>query len=59
MRRSTSKKILYPEAARRMIDDYHFSVAQVAHAYQQSEIVVARYLKQGRLHHQQQQDKIS
>lgn len=59
MRRSTSKKILYPEAARRMIDEYHFSVAQVAHAYQQSEIVVARYLRQGRHNHQQQSSKTS
>lgn len=59
MRRSTSKKILTPDAARRMVDDYHFSVAQVAHAYQQSEIVVWRYLRMGRHIHQQQVDKSS
>lgn len=59
MRRSTSKKILTPDAARRMIDDYHFSIGQVAHAYQQSEIVVMRYLHMGRHIHQQQQNKSS
>ena len=59
MRRSTSKKILYPEAARFLIDDKHLSLAQVAHAYEVSAVIVQRYLKQGRHQHQQQASKIS
>ena len=46
-----TKKPLYPELVRRLIDERLFSVAQVAQAHQVSEIVVLRLLKQGRYHY--------